>query len=1117
MPPADVTVTPDGLVRRAIHAAMRVDRDLRADAAERTRMDEERRSSIAEATREAQRAADAVLASMSRRMADGRVQPASSRGSELRQEFSAAASRSGVPWLPPAATTSDAEAATLATELSRTAAEWWSLVTTLDQHAVLYTKACEAWAGRLFKTRASAPQVTADVWMATFRLDLLWAHARKLAVATVANRVREATVSGDLALEAARAQSSHKLAEGTEHVRSAVHELDAALAVAGSAWTDARWTEDDASSGVEPLIRIGDFVVPGVGQLTVPALLTFPFTSGIAIGADDAHREQAISLVRSLLLRAFVATPPGSLHAKVVDPVGVGQSVADFRHLSDYDPKLMDAKTWTSEREIETVLSELADHLEIVISKYLRGQFQTIDEYNEHAGEVAEPYRLLTVFDYPNGFSDRAAEKLLSLIENGPRCGVYTVLHHSTASADDRGPRTTTERLTRGMQRVSLGGSEASLVLAEPIGAVSLPFVPDIAPPIEFDLHGSPRTPYAARLVEVGAAARAANERPAVVTADSLLPLLARARSGLVPDYRAGGPPISISADSWWAASTAESAVAVLGRSGAQGVTSMRFSSTEVAGGGIVVGKPRSGKSTALHSMILTMSMLYSPDELELYLIDAREGMEFQGYDRLPHARMVSVHSDREFSLSILQSVRGEIRNRADEMKRRAPGASNITEYRRRTGETMSRVVVIFDEFHTLFQEPDRIGSDAFAAFSTIVKQGPGFGIHIVVASQTLSDMPAMDRSTLLLLPQRVAFMCNESDAEIVMGDGHRATRSLSRSGEGVFNPAGVREADNQTFQGMYVESDEERPRLVKSIVDRAAAGGFTRLPRVFDGERNAERRPQADGARSVGRLTIAIGEPFSLDPELSVAFRRSRAENLLVLGDHAEQKSGDFALRGVLHSALLAAEEQEIAAFVVDFDGEDELRGVRTLRELAEDTGARYARSRRAPLALDALATEVESRHEESDFNGPAMLMILFGLERAAGLVPFDPDDLDDERVDDDERRSAGARLARILRDGAEVGVHVIVSADTARTVERYLGRDLVDEFNHRVAGAHTDQGDLMLITGEYEKVTFRPMELFVANRVRATAVRVRAYDVISESPAMSVAEEEQEAGNDT
>lgn len=142
----------------------------------------------------------------------------------------------------------------------------------------------------------------------------------------------------------------------------------------------------------------------------------------------------------------------------------------------------------------------------------------------------------------------------------------------------------------------------------------------------------------------------------------------------------------------------------------------MYFSSTDVAGGALMIGLPSSGKTTSLHSIICTLSMLYPLDELELYLIDAKHGVEFKAYEALPHARMVSVHSDREFSLAVLKSIEKEIQRRAELMKSEGSGRANLTEYRQATGA-----------------------------------------------------MPAMDRPTLLLLPQRVAFMCNDYDAEIVM------------------------------------------------------------------------------------------------------------------------------------------------------------------------------------------------------------------------------------------------------------------------------------------------------------------------------------------------------------
>src|SRR5205814_2251 len=62
-------------------------------------------------------------------------------------------------------------------------------------------------------------------------------------------------------------------------------------------------------------------------------------------------------------------------------------------------------------------------------------EFESIEDYNQHAGEVAEPYRILVVANFPAGFSERAAQRLVSIIASGPRCGVHTLI-----SLDSRQP-----------------------------------------------------------------------------------------------------------------------------------------------------------------------------------------------------------------------------------------------------------------------------------------------------------------------------------------------------------------------------------------------------------------------------------------------------------------------------------------------------------------------------------------------------------------------------------------------------------------------------------------------------------------------------------------------------
>ena len=128
------------------------------------------------------------------------------------------------------------------------------------------------------------------------------------------------------------------------------------------------------------------------------------------------------------MLRQLASVVPGALQFCVFDPVGLGQSVGDLLELAEYDPDLIGGKIWTSTKDLDACLGELFAHVETVIQKYLRTTYETIDNFNGAAGEVAEPYRVLVLFDYPTGVTEDSWLKLKSIVENGPRCGVFTIL-----------------------------------------------------------------------------------------------------------------------------------------------------------------------------------------------------------------------------------------------------------------------------------------------------------------------------------------------------------------------------------------------------------------------------------------------------------------------------------------------------------------------------------------------------------------------------------------------------------------------------------------------------------------------------------------------------------------
>lgn len=966
-------------------------------------------------------------------------------------------------------------------------AEWNELAPFIERGARQLVSAKVLWDNRMFKRRRSAPTVPEDLWRGTERLAEIHAALPALRERFIVQQLdAHAHLNDELAAEIQ--VRTAKLDEAFAAARQALGETERSAGLLGTAWSDPGWMGSAPAERLQRVLRIGELqtgLPADTGLASVPSLLEFPFQSGLAISADVHHRKGAADLARSIVMRVVAAVPPGDVRFVFFDPVSLGQAVAEFRHLSEFDARLVDVKTWTSERDIESRLDELSDHLEVVISTYLRGQFESIDEYNRQAGEVAEPYRVLVIFDYPEGFTSRSAKQLLSLIENGPRCGVHTVLLYDPSNVK-------IDRLIHSMQQVDLTGDQGRISLAEPIGTVELDFLPDAAPPVSLTPEGRPTTPFAQLLFSVGAAARSSQSGP--VTFERVFPivnkLIAAGRSAHIPQLHASSPPIDPSdRASWWSGISSSGAFAPIGRAGAQDVAALYFSSTEIAGGAIVVGLPRSGKSTALHAAILSLATIYPPEEIELYLIDSKHGVEFKVYERLPHARLVSINSEREFSVSVLQSLDGEIKRRAEMMKRHTTGRANITEYRSAGGERLPRIVLFMDEFHEVFEEDDAVGQQAFQAFSNIVRQGPFAGVHAVVASQTLSMMPAMDRDTLSLLPMRVAFMCNEGDADLVMGHENREVKALAQQGEGIFNPTRGESSHNKPFRGTYIGPDE-RAALLVGLEEKAQRAAFARRPKVFDGDTLAERLEDPAPGSST-RPVFALGEPFNLQASAAITLRRGRGGNLLLVGVTDDGESADRSVEGAVHSFLTDGAAEGVTIHVVDFIGDAEPDAeALDLMSLCRTIDAEYRRASGLREALVGMRQEIGLRREASDYSRGCQLLVLNGLQRALDLTPAI-----EYAQPDEPGQELAQPLALILREGPEFGCHAAVVVDRVAQFDRRLGRDMLKEFDWRIAGNGIGPDDISAITESHREGEIRQSQLLLVDYAHGKSQRVRAY----------------------
>lgn len=173
----------------------------------------------------------------------------------------------------------------------------------------------------------------------------------------------------------------------------------------------------------------------------------------------------------------------------------------------------------------------------------------------------------------------------------------------------------------------------------------------------------------------------------------------------------------------------------------------------------LIVGVPGTGKSRLIDAMILNGAIKYSPDELIFHLLDFKSGLSSNAYlldCKIPHVKVVSRENKAEDADIILSSIISEQIERADEFKKYS--VDSIAGYNKVAKKIMPRLIVVIDECQHIFED-----ESLAKKCEQIVREGRAFGIHLVLATQTITQQ--MMR-TIKFVDGRYCFEITQADAE---------------------------------------------------------------------------------------------------------------------------------------------------------------------------------------------------------------------------------------------------------------------------------------------------------------------------------------------------------------
>lgn len=226
----------------------------------------------------------------------------------------------------------------------------------------------------------------------------------------------------------------------------------------------------------------------------------------------------------------------------------------------------------------------------------------------------------------------------------------------------------------------------------------------------------------------------------------------------------------------------------------------------------LIAGTTGSGKSVCVNSIIMSILMKSTPQDVRLIMVDPKK-VEFMMYNGIPHL-LIPVVTDPKKAAGALAWAVNEMLNRykqfSDNNVRDFTGFNELAKDPDSGLRKMSHIVIFIDELADLMMASPKDVEDSIVRLAQMARAA---GMHLVIATQR----PTVNVVTGLIkanIPSRIALMvASQTDSRVIL-DVSGAEKLLG-NGDMLYMPVGLPKPVR--VQGCFV-SDKEVERVVEFI-----------------------------------------------------------------------------------------------------------------------------------------------------------------------------------------------------------------------------------------------------------------------------------------------------------
>lgn len=234
----------------------------------------------------------------------------------------------------------------------------------------------------------------------------------------------------------------------------------------------------------------------------------------------------------------------------------------------------------------------------------------------------------------------------------------------------------------------------------------------------------------------------------------------------------------------------------------------------------IIYGAPATGKTFLLQTIIMSLAERYTPDEVNIYIIDFGS-WSMKNLQSLPHIGGVANGNEVEKLNNLIKMLSENLDQRKTVFAQ--IGASNLEAFRQATGKMFPSIVVIVDNFAPIREMYPEIEN----VFVRLSREGSNYGIYLVLTAASLSGSIGYNLSQNF--KQALGLRMTEAaDYRTIVGD----TEGLEPgkiAGRGLMS--GKPPMEFQTALAVDAANDVEYVALLKQHCDKIASEWLGNMP----------------------------------------------------------------------------------------------------------------------------------------------------------------------------------------------------------------------------------------------------------------------------------------------